>query len=48
VSCVQNNKDYLLFLCYNHRKNNDLANITKYLMDDIRVEEKNNFILRVI
>jgi hypothetical protein len=40
-------KDYDIFICYDHRKNNDLMRISKFLIDDIKKEEKNCFILKV-
>eukprot|EP00347_Sterkiella_histriomuscorum_P000651 403375021 len=45
---AQGKQDYSLFICYNHRKNNDLVKISKFLMDDIKQEEKNCFIQRLI
>lgn len=41
-------KDYSIFICYDHRINDDLMKITKFLMDDIRSEEKNCFIQKVV
>ena len=41
-------KDYSLFICYDHRKNNDLMRMSKFLIDDIKKEEKNCFILRIV
>lgn len=34
------NKDYSIFICFDHRINNDLMRISKFLMDDIKSEEK--------
>ena len=48
INNVSNNKDYTLFLCYDHRINDDLAKISKFLFDDIKTEEKNCFITRII
>ena len=48
VNFVSTNKDYTLFISYDHRVNNDLVKISKYLMDDIKSEEKNCFILRIV
>lgn len=48
INLVTTNKDYTLFICYDHRLNNDLQKIGKFLMDDIKSEEKNCFILRTI
>lgn len=39
-------KDYSLFICYDHRKNNDLMRMSKFLIDDVKKEERNCFISR--
>ena len=44
VNSVANYKDYSLFICYDHRINNDLMKISRNLMDDIKSEERNCFI----
>jgi len=48
VNYVSSTKDISLFICYDHRKNKDLTKISKFLIDDIRSEEKNCFITRVV
>ena len=41
-------RDYSLMICYDHRINNDFAQICKYLLDDIKSEQKNCFITRLV
>ena len=41
-------RDYSLMICYDHRINNDFGQICKYLLDDIKSEQKNCFITRLI
>ena len=41
-------RDYSLMICYDHRINNDFSQICKYLLDDIKSEQKNCFITRLI
>jgi hypothetical protein len=48
INFVSNNKDFSIFICYDHRKNNDIVKISKFLMDDVKQEEKNCFITKVI
>lgn len=46
VNSVSAVRDYSLFICYDHRKNNELSKISKFLLDDIKQEEKNCFIMQ--
>jgi len=48
VNRVSTNKDISVFICYDHRKGPDLNGLVKNLLDDIKMEDKNCFILRVV
>lgn len=41
-------RDFSLMICFDHRINNDFAQISRYLLDDIKSEGKNCFITRLI
>ena len=41
-------RDYCIFICFDHRINPDLQKIHKFLLDDLKAEEKNCFIFKLV
>lgn len=48
ANSVGQGKDYSIFLCYDQRQNADAERVIKFLLEDLRLEEKNAFLFRLI